>query len=88
MAQAEALWANSDLPEFLTGGERVTCFGLALPGGVPCARLTRLTSRPIGAKFGVPKAAPVLITPSPQPDQARSFKYSVQDLIEMSVDAS
>ncbi|CAL8465604.1 g5140 [Coccomyxa elongata] len=71
-SRAGTLWANSGLPEFLSSGERVTCFSLASPGGVPCARLTQLTSRPIGAKSGAPKAAPVLATPSPQPDQARS----------------
>lgn len=71
IAQAETLWANSGLPEFLSGGDGVTCFGLASPGGVPWARINRLRSRPIGARSGLPKAAPVLATPSQQPAQAR-----------------
>lgn len=64
MQQADVLWAGSNLPNFLGGGERVTSFGLASPGGVPCARLRQLTSRPIAAKSGAAKigAAKTLAT--------------------------
>ena len=55
MEQADALWANSGRPRFLAAGERVTSFGLVSPGGVPCAGLRQLTSRPIAAKSGAAK---------------------------------
>ncbi|BDA51455.1 probable oleandomycin polyketide synthase, modules 5 and 6 [Coccomyxa sp. Obi] len=77
--KAGALWANSGMPEFLIAGERITSFGLALPGGVPCARLNRLTSRPIAAKSGATNTTPLLATSFQQPDQdLRTEVYEMQ----------
>lgn len=56
--QAEGLWASSGGSEFVATGARVTSFGLASPGGVPCAVLGRLTSQALGAKSGAPKRQP------------------------------
>jgi len=66
--QAAELWAFSGGSEFVAAGARVTSFGLASPGGVPCAALGRLTSQPLGAKPGTPQLQPHSV-PAPSSQQ-------------------